>query len=124
MNTRLKYIQYKGKSILYLDLSNMTGAQTKEAIALLDEEAKEMRTWTQKGLILTDFRNSKANSEFIAHGKKLTKEVFSTIPHKSAAIGITGVQNILLQAYNTLAKNKIVPFNTEEEAKGWLIKTE
>jgi hypothetical protein len=37
----VKYLQYKGRTILYLDLSNMTGDQTKKAIALLDEEAKE-----------------------------------------------------------------------------------
>ena len=84
MNARLKYILYKGKTILYVDYSNMTGEQTKEAIALLDEEAKEMQTWTQKGLVLTDFRNSKANSEFIAYGKKLGKEVFADKVLKSA----------------------------------------
>jgi hypothetical protein len=119
---RLKYIQYKGKRILCVDYSNMTGDQTKEAIALLDEEAKEMRTWTQKGLVLSDFRNSKANAEFISYGKKLGKEVFAEKVKKSAAIGITGVQSILLQAYNAFTKDKIVPFATEEEAKEWLIK--
>jgi hypothetical protein len=119
---RLKYIQYKGKTILFVDFSNMTGAQTKEAIALLDEEANEMRAWTQKGLVLTDFRNSKANSEFIAYGKKMGKEVFAEKVLKSACLGIAGVQSILLQAYNAFTKDKIIPFATEEEAKEWLIK--
>jgi hypothetical protein len=122
MNARLKHILYKGKTILYVDYSNMTGEQTKEAIAVLDEEANEMRTWTQKGLVLSDFRNSKANSEFIAYGKKLGKEIFAEKVLKSACIGITGVQSILLQAYNAFSKDKIVPFSTEEEAKEWLIK--
>jgi hypothetical protein len=124
MNMRMKYIKYKGKTILYVDYSNMTGEQTNEAMALLDDEAKEMRTWTQRGLVLSDFRNSKANTEFIAYGKKLGKEVFAEKVQKSAAIGITGVQNILLQAYNAFTKDKIVPFATEEEAKEWLIKDE
>lgn len=119
---RLKYIQHKGKKILYVDYSNMTGDQTRQAMALLDEEAKEMRTWTQRGLVLTDFRNSKATQEFIAYGKKLGKEVFSEKVKKSACIGINGVQSILLQAYNAFTKDKIVPFATEEEAKNWLIK--
>jgi hypothetical protein len=122
MNARLKYILYKGKTILYVDYSNMTGEQTKEAMALLDDEAAEVRTWTQKGLFLTDFRNSKANSEFIAYGKKLGKEVFAEKVLKSACIGITGVQSILLQAYNSFTRDKIIPFATEEEAKEWLIK--
>ena len=122
MNARLKYISYKGKRILYVDYSNLSGELAKEAMGLLDDEANEMRTWTQRGLVLSDFRNSKANSEFIAYGKKLGKEVFADKVLKSACIGITGVQSILLQAYNAFSKDKIVPFATEEEAKEWLIK--
>lgn len=118
----VSYIQYKGKTILYVDYRNMTGDQTKEAIAILEEEAREMRTWTQKGLILTDFRNAKASSEYMAHAKKLGKEVFADKIQKSAALGITGVKSILLQAYNAFTKDKIIPFDTEEEAKEWLIK--
>ena len=118
----VNYIQYKGKKILYVDYRNMTGEQTAEAIANLEEEAKEMRTWTKKGLILTDFRNAKASAEYMAHAKKLGKEVFAEKIQKSAALGITGVKNILLQAYNAFSKDKLVPFNSEEEAKEWLIK--
>jgi hypothetical protein len=115
----VSYIQYKGKKILYVDYRNMTGEQ---GIATLNEEAKEMENWTQKGLVLNDFRNAKASAEFMAHAKKLGKEVFVFKVQKTAAIGITGVQSILLQAYNAFSKDKLVPFATEEEAKEWLIK--
>ena len=84
MNTRLKYLSYKGKRILYVDYSNLSGERAKEALVLLDDEANEMRSWTQRGLVLSDFRNSKANSEFIAYGKKLGKEVFAEKVLKSA----------------------------------------
>jgi hypothetical protein len=114
----VKYIQYKGKTILYVDYSNTTGDK---AIATLYEEAKEVRTWKEPGLVLNDFRNSKATSEFMSEAKKLGKELFSAMEKKTAAIGITGIQNILLQAYNAFSKDKIVPFATEEEAKEWLI---
>ena len=115
----VKYIQYKGKTILYVDFRNLTGD---ECMAVLDDEAKAMQTWTKPGLILSDFHNSKGSTEFISHAKKLGKEVFTAMEKKTAAIGITGIQNILLQAYNTFAKDKIVTFATEEEAKEWLIK--
>ena len=115
----VKYIQYKGKTILYIDYRNMTG---NEGIATLHEEEKEVRTWTQPGLVLNDFRNSKATSEFMAEAKRLGKELFSAMEKKTAAIGVTGIQNILLQAYNAFSKDKLVPFATEEEAKEWLIK--
>jgi hypothetical protein len=115
----VKYIQYKGKSILYCDFRNLTGDQ---GIAVLDEEARAMQTWTQKGLVLSDFHNAKGSTEFMAHAKKLGKEVFAEKTHKAAAIGITGIQNVLLQAYNAFSKDKLVPFASEEEAKEWLIK--
>jgi len=113
----VKYIQYKGKKILYVDYSNMTGDQ---AIATLYEEAEIVKTWTQKGLVLNDFRNSKATTDFMSHAKKLGKEVFAGMTHKTAAIGLTGIQMVLLQAYNAFSTDKLVPFATEEEAKEWL----
>ena len=58
----------------------------------------------------------------MAHAKKLGKEVFAPMTKKAAAIGITGVQKILLQAYNTFSQDKLVLFDTEEEAKEWLVK--
>jgi hypothetical protein len=115
----IKYIEYKGKKILYVDFRNQIGI---EGIETLDEEAKELQTWTQKGLILSDFRNSTGSVEFMSHAKKLGKEVFAPNTLKAAAIGITGVKNILLQAYNAFTKDKLLTFDTEEEAKEWLIK--
>jgi hypothetical protein len=115
----IKYIQYKGKKILFVDFSNMTGDQ---AIATIDEEVKEMQNWTEKGLVLNVFYNAKATSEFMAHAKKAGKEVFVRTIYKSAAVGLTGLQMVLLQAYNTFSKDKLTPFKTEEEAKEWLIK--
>jgi len=115
----VRYIQYKGKTILYVDYSNTTGDK---AITTLHEEEKEVRSWKEPGLVLNDFRNSKATSEFMTEAKKLGKEIFSAMEKKTAAIGITGIQSVLLQAYNTFSKDKMVPFATEEEAKEWLIK--
>lgn len=115
----VKYIHHKGKKILFVDFTNQLGDQ---AIATLDEEAKEMQNWTENGLILNDFHGSKGSPAFMAHAKKLGKEVFVYKVYKSAAIGLTGLQMILLQAYNNFTKDKIVPFNTEEEAKDWLVK--
>ena len=115
----VKYIEYKGKTILYVDFSNQIGEQ---GIVTLNEQAKAMESWTQKGLILDNFQNSKGSAEFMAHAKKLGKEIFAPKSYKTAAVGLTGLQMILLQAYNTFAKDKLVPFDSEEEAKEWLVK--
>lgn len=115
----VKYIQYKGKTILFCDFRNLTGD---EGIAVLDEEAKIMKTWTEKGLVMSDFHNSKGSPGFMAHAKKLGKEIFAPRTLKAAAIGLSGIQMVLLQAYNAFSADKLVPFNSEEEAKEWLIK--
>ena len=115
----LKYIEYKGKRILYIDFRNKTGDQN---VATLDEVAREMQTWTEKGLTLSDFRNSTGSPAYMARIKKLGAEVFIPMTIKNAAIGLTGLQMILLNAFNSFVKTSARSFDTEEEAKEWLVK--
>ena len=49
------------------------------------------------------------------------KEVFNERTSKNAAIGVSGIKKILLQAYNLVVKDKLLPFNTKEEALEYLI---
>ncbi len=115
----LSYQQYKGKNILYIDFRNKRRDQN---IATIYEAAKEVRAWTEKGLILPDFRNAVTTPEFLTHAKQLGLEVFAPKSLKSACIGITGVKKKLLQEYNTFCNGSVVSFETEEEAKEWLIR--
>ena len=58
-----------------------------------------------------------------AYAKKIGAEVVTPRSLKNAALGITGVKKILLQAYNLVCgENALTPFDTEEEAKEWLVK--
>lgn len=115
----INYILYKGKRILYIDFRNKNGDQN---VATLDEVATEMRTWTEKGLTLSDFRNSTGSPAYMARIKKLGAEVFIPMTIKNAAIGVTGLKQILLNAVNSFLNTKAVAFDTEEDAKEWLIK--
>lgn len=115
----INYIEYKGKRILYIDFRNKNGDQN---VATLDEVAKEMQTWKQKGLTLSDFRNSTGSPAYMARIKKLGVEIFIPMTIKNAAIGLTGLQKILLNAFNSFCKTSAQAFDTEEEAKEWLIK--
>lgn len=115
----IKYVVYKGKRILYVDYRNKVGEQ---AIPILDEAAAEMRSWSQKGLMLSDFRDAHASPEFMIHLKKIGEEVFAPNTIKLACLGITGVKKILLNAYNSFTKSTSVAFDTEEEAKEYLVK--
>jgi hypothetical protein len=115
----LSYQQYKGKNILYIDFRNKKRNQN---IATIYDAAKEVRAWTEKGLILPDFRNAITTPEFLTYAKQLGLEVFAPKSLKSACIGITGAKKKLLQEYNTFCSRSVVSFETEEEAKEWLIR--
>ena len=52
---------------------------------------------------------------------ELGKEIFDSRTEKSAALGITGIRKILLQAYNSIMKNKLVPFDDKNEALDYLV---
>ena len=47
-------------------------------------------------------------------------EYFNKRPALNAAIGVSGLKKILLQGYNLVVKDKIVPFNTMDEALNYL----
>jgi hypothetical protein len=115
----IKYIDYKGKKILYIDFRNKNGD---ENVATLDAVAEEMKTWKEKGLTLSDFRNSKASPAYMARIKQLGTEIFIPMTVKNAAIGLTRIQRVLLNAFNAFCKTEGRAFDTEEEAKEWLIK--
>jgi hypothetical protein len=115
----VNYIEHKGKKILYIDFKNKNGDQN---VATLDEAANEMQSWSQKGLTLSDFHNSKASPAYMARIKKLGLEVFIPKTVKNAAIGLTSLQKVLLTSFNAFCKTSAQAFDTEEEAKEWLTK--
>jgi hypothetical protein len=115
----LTYINYKGKKILYIDFRNKNGD---ENVATLDAVAQEMKKWTDKGLTLSDFRNSKASPAYMARIKQLGNEIIIPMTKKNAAIGLTSIQKVLLTAFNAFCKTEGRAFDTEEDAKEWLIK--
>lgn len=116
----VSYIDYKGKKILFADYTKCKDIQ--EMLIVLEETKKEYEKSSQMILILDDFRGNSGSSEFMQRAKQLGKEIFDKKTTKAAALGVTGIKKILLNAYNTLVKNKLVPFDTKEEALEYLVK--
>ena len=116
--SRMKWITYKGKDILYEDYTNLTGNQIAQLVPAitkitLDKEYKDI-------LLLLDFSNSFANKEATnAFGEsgKISKDSLK----KTAVLGITGVKKVLLNFVNKVSKVDAKPFKSDEEAKEWLI---
>jgi len=116
----ISFITYKGKRILYADYSNCKTIQ--ETIAVLEQTRQVYLTSDEMYLALNNFSNAPSNTEYIELAKKYAKEYFDTRNIKEACFGITGIKSILLSAYNLVVKNKIIAFNSKEEALEYLVK--
>jgi len=116
----VSFIHYKGKKILFADYSNCKTPQ--DTIAVLELTRNAYLSSNEMFLALNNFSNAPSNTEYMELAKKYAKEYFDTRNIKEACFGITGIKSILLSAYNLVVKNKILNFNSREEALEYLVK--
>lgn len=117
----VSWIEYKNKKIIYSDYSNQSGEQILNT--LKEVEAFYLKLDKQKKyLSLSTFEGSHVSQDFMKVSKEIGKETFEPRILKGALIGITGVKKVLLKAYNLFSNSDLTPFDTEEQAKEWLIK--
>jgi hypothetical protein len=87
------FIKYKNKEIIYLDHRGLKGP---ELTIAGDEVWKYLKT------------------NEITEGMKRYK--------KFSVLGVSGMKKIMLNTYNAITGNKTKAFDSEEEAKEWLVK--
>jgi hypothetical protein len=116
----ISYIQYKGKKIQYIDYTHCKNHM--EMIKVLDELRLEYEKTTELFISLADFTGTYGSSEFLNEANRLAKDHSDKRMIKSAVLGVTGIKKILLNTYNMFLKNKMVPFDTKEEALEYLVK--
>jgi hypothetical protein len=115
----VKWIEHKGKRILYVDFR---GLEEKEMIQTLDALAKEIAGSRGELLVLNNFEGTRATAGFMSRAKQTGKDKVGTKVAKSAAVGITGVKEVLLVAYNKFTGRNLMSFKTEAQALDWLAK--
>tara|TARA_Y100001949_G_C15783468_1_gene241691 strand:+ start:57 stop:416 length:360 start_codon:yes stop_codon:yes gene_type:complete len=112
-------INYKNKRIVFIDY---TDCKTKEEmIATLREAAELFKASPEKVLSLSDFTDAFGSKEFMDESKRLSVEVLRAKTEKAALLGITGIKKVLLKGFNAFSTNKLVPFDTKEEALEYLV---
>jgi hypothetical protein len=116
----LTYLDYKGKRILFVDYTKCQSTQ--DTLDVLEKVRMEYMKSNELMLALNDFTGAVPNNEYMDLAKKYAKEIFDVKTLKNACLGITGVKKILLSAYNLIVKNKLMPFDTKEEALEYLVK--
>jgi hypothetical protein len=120
-----KWIEYLGKKILYIDLSNFKendkafDLELTETIATIGQEMYSEPL--QSVLVLVDLRETvmtqavlKLLSERIADTKKYVR--------KTAVIGMKGIRGAYLEYFARLAGSSTTGFEEPESAKVWLVK--
>lgn len=120
ITTMVSYIQHKGKKIMYVDYTHCKNP--KELMDVLDEVRREYERTTETFIALADFRGTFGNSEFMKKANQLAKDHLDKRTLKTAVLGVTGIKKILLNGYNALINNKLVAFDTKEEALEYLVK--
>jgi len=116
----VSFIQHKGKKILLVDYTRCNTVQ--DTINVLEEVRRVYLNSNESYYSLNDFTNAPSNNEYMELAKKYGKELFDARTIKNAAVGINGIKKILLSAYNLTVKNKLIPFDTREEALEYIVK--
>jgi hypothetical protein len=116
------FLEYKGKQIYYVDYSNIKTSE--EFLAVIKStnafREKMKRDGMKDLLMLVNISGSFVYGDVLTEIKKaasLTKELIA----KEAIVGITGSKKILLKILQSFSKMDFKIFDTEEEAKEWLV---
>jgi hypothetical protein len=120
MENRIQLINYKGQEIIYINYGGFTVHTKDEFIKTIETAAEFMISRGENQLTLTDVRNTFGDSETVAKLKEISSKT-KFYRKKAAVVGVTGVKSVLLKAINLFSKSEVVPFDTIEEAKEWLV---
>lgn len=115
--SRVQKIQYKGKEIIYVNHSRST---IDEMLDTTKQTEELMLTENKRHLLLINISDAFATTKFMVAAKNFGKNT-QHLTDKSAIVGISGVKALLLRSYNSVAGAKLKAFETEEEAKEYLV---
>ena len=116
----ISIIKYKDKEILYF---NHNGLRDKELLENIKRANKKIKEYTGKeALTLANFTNAITSNEVMDYLKSEETVAVNKKVNKAAVVGITGIKKIFLNVFNSFTDNKTKAFDTEEEAKEYLVK--
>jgi hypothetical protein len=117
---RLSIINYKGKEILYFNHQGLSGNDLLQGCKNANEFIKNYQK--DNTLTLANFTDTVASQELMDYLKSEESKNIEKKVVKAAVVGISGIKKILLNAFNAVMGGKYKAFETEEEAKEYLVK--
>ncbi|OGU18118.1 MAG: hypothetical protein A2076_09270 [Geobacteraceae bacterium GWC2_53_11] len=114
---RARFIDHMGKKIFVLDFTN---CQSPEMPAFIDECARQVRSQAKKSVYtITIGTGAKFDFDVVDKLKLLTRDNEPYVI-KSAVVGTTGMQQVLLMIVSNFSKRKFELFDTVEKAKAFI----
>ena len=108
MSDRIKWIEHKGKQVLFVGYSGLQGEDLVNAIKEFEDFI--VKLGQHELLVFVDARNSFVDDVGFMVGKKVAKTVKPYIK-KEAIVGITGAKETLLTVVNMFSDIGIKPFD-------------
>ena len=117
MTEHAKVIEYKGKKIVYTKVKDESMESFKAA---LDAENHLVMQMEGDGLILNNVSELGLNAKKILEAQKSVVKIVPKLK-KNAVVGIPKVFLNLANTFSILTDANFKVFETEEEAKDWLV---
>ena len=116
---RSKWIEHKGKRILYQDFSN----QLYNSSVVLDELSQVQQIVLAEPMdsvcVLSDFRDTHIGSTLLKPMDEASARTKAHV-HKTAVLGVTGMKRKLADMLTAITGQPLKYFDDEEAAKDWL----
>ncbi len=116
---RSKWIEHNGKKIFYQDYSNNFYNEQAVIDELKEVQAIVLGQPENSILVLSDFSNTEITANLMPILNSASNKTQSRII-KTAVLGITGVKRTLADLLSRITGQKLMYFETEQEAKEWL----
>jgi hypothetical protein len=110
-------INYKGKSIVILDLSRCPPEETMKVLPVA--QTLIMKFPSKSALVLTDVTDATYNKEVASAIKDFVIK-YTPYIKASAVVGADGVRNVLLQTVIMVTRREMKSFDERDKAKEWL----
>lgn len=115
---RIQEINYKGKKVLYGDHTGLSGKNLVDNVIALTK--KVIVSNEKPVLVLSNFSDSYASKELMDYLHSEESKLSANMS-KVAVVGIVGIKKLLLNSYNQITRGNTKAFDTEEQAKEWLV---
>jgi hypothetical protein len=121
MNPQPRWMDYKGKKILYVDVRQATGD---EFVAVLEKSKTMLWAQPSKVLYLGNIEDSTVSKEVMDWIKTNGPDTGRSRMQKLAVVGATGVKKVFMDVVQLVLSKVAVPargFKTEQEGRDWLV---